>query len=544
MKGRSSCSRPTGGQASTCSGDASILGHPDGLARSWAALANPNAGEVLVSAAEGFEFTDLGGGHHVGGGSHGSLVTGDSEVPLLTVGVGAAPGSGQRMSIVDVAPLVLAHFGVDAARVRARPGGMTRYSRAEHDGPPRTSPSQGAAQRVGSALGTRSNWEQLGKFCVVGASGYLVNLAVYATLLKWAGVHYLPAAVGSFLVAVASNYTWNRLWTFRGQRGGVAYQGLRFLVVSTVALGANLARPLRARRGGTGRAPGPGGRDRASSRRSTSSGTSSGRSAGDEACGGCGRPRLRSRRPRRAPAAAAADADGPATTDDDEHEPARASPFAPETAGPRMTERAVVAAFLDVPKVAALARALSRRNPTTDATFDEATRRWTVKVWSGKAGQIALGKVEDGDGRVSEAWTGPQVAWGMARGRVGSFGGKVLNAWWMWIPLSVVFFVGLADWRRLLSWHTARPARAALVRPLALVLQPWRGLPECRRSPRHRSATCSSACAGSGFAGARPLPRSSGRSGCSRRSPSFSAGSASASTSRRLGESSTSATPA
>ena len=70
-----------------CTGDASILGYPDALARTWAALANPNAGEVIVSAAEGHEFTDLGGGHHIGGGSHGSLVTGDTEVPLLTVGV-------------------------------------------------------------------------------------------------------------------------------------------------------------------------------------------------------------------------------------------------------------------------------------------------------------------------------------------------------------------------------------------------------------------------------------------------------------------------
>jgi hypothetical protein len=89
------------------SGDASILGHPDALTRAWAALANPNAGEVLVSAAEGHEFTDLGGGHHVGGGSHGSLVAGDTEVPLLTVGV-----EGTARSIVDVAPLVLSHFGV------------------------------------------------------------------------------------------------------------------------------------------------------------------------------------------------------------------------------------------------------------------------------------------------------------------------------------------------------------------------------------------------------------------------------------------------
>ena len=54
------------------------------------------------------------------------------------------------------------------------------------------------------------------------------------------GLHYLVAATCSFLVAVTNNYAWNRLWTFRGQRGHVAYQGLRFLVVSTCALAANL----------------------------------------------------------------------------------------------------------------------------------------------------------------------------------------------------------------------------------------------------------------------------------------------------------------
>jgi len=90
-------------------GDASILDHPDALSRAWTALRNPNAGDVLVSAAPGHEFTDLGGGHHVGGGSHGSLTLGDSEVPLLTAGL-----EGTAASIVDVAPLVLSHFGVGA----------------------------------------------------------------------------------------------------------------------------------------------------------------------------------------------------------------------------------------------------------------------------------------------------------------------------------------------------------------------------------------------------------------------------------------------
>ena len=105
-----------------------------------------------------------------------------------------------------------------------------------------TAPSASAAlARTRGALGRRENWLQLMRFCLVGASGYVVNLAVYTLLLKGVGVHYLLAATGSFLVAVTSNYTWNRLWTFRGQRGHVAYQGLRFLVVSTIALAVNLA---------------------------------------------------------------------------------------------------------------------------------------------------------------------------------------------------------------------------------------------------------------------------------------------------------------
>ncbi len=97
-----------------------------------------------------------------------------------------------------------------------------------------------ALARTRVALGRGANWLQLIRFCAVGASGYVVNLAVYTLLLRGVELHYLLAATGSFLVAVTNNYTWNRLWTFRGQRGHVAYQGLRFLVVSTLALSANL----------------------------------------------------------------------------------------------------------------------------------------------------------------------------------------------------------------------------------------------------------------------------------------------------------------
>jgi len=103
-----------------------------------------------------------------------------------------------------------------------------------------TTPRELPRGRVDAALRHRGNWEQLVKFCVVGATGYVVNLIVYTLLLEGAGFHYVPAAIGSFLVAVTNNYVWNRLWTFRGQRGHVVFQGLRFLVVSTIALGANL----------------------------------------------------------------------------------------------------------------------------------------------------------------------------------------------------------------------------------------------------------------------------------------------------------------
>jgi putative flippase GtrA len=88
-------------------------------------------------------------------------------------------------------------------------------------------------------LSSVHNWQQLGKFAVVGAVGYVINLAVYGALIG-AGFHYLGAAVCSFLVAVTSNYTWNRFWTFRAQRGHVGVQGMRFFIVSVASLGANL----------------------------------------------------------------------------------------------------------------------------------------------------------------------------------------------------------------------------------------------------------------------------------------------------------------
>lgn len=79
---------------------------------------------------------------------------------------------------------------------------------------------------------------QFARFCAVGASGYAVNLAVYAALLQ-AGLHYLAAAAIAFLVAAGSNYVWNRTWTFHSSGAPVLGQGARALVVSALSLGAN-----------------------------------------------------------------------------------------------------------------------------------------------------------------------------------------------------------------------------------------------------------------------------------------------------------------
>jgi putative flippase GtrA len=98
----------------------------------------------------------------------------------------------------------------------------------------------GLRARATHALRQRHNWEQLAKFCVVGISGYIVNLAVYTALLNGANWHYRAAATGSFIVAVTNNYLWNRLWTFRHARGHFGFQGLRFLVVALIAYVGNL----------------------------------------------------------------------------------------------------------------------------------------------------------------------------------------------------------------------------------------------------------------------------------------------------------------
>jgi Glycosyltransferase family 87 len=81
----------------------------------------------------------------------------------------------------------------------------------------------------------------------------------------------------------------------------------------------------------------------------------------------------------------------------------------------------------------------------------EKPTQWQIGYFSGER-EVAQVLVDDPSATVDESWTGDQVAWQMARGYGGSFGHK-LNAPYVWIPLCVIFFVGLLDWRR--PWRVA-----------------------------------------------------------------------------------------
>lgn len=108
--------------------------------------------------------------------------------------------------------------------VRPRPHGAVRLDR-----------------RVARGARDRANWWQLGRFAVVGASGYVVNLTVFALALHLLGTDYRVAAVLAFAVAVVNNFWWNRHWTFGARGGHAGFQAARFFTISVTAFLVNLA---------------------------------------------------------------------------------------------------------------------------------------------------------------------------------------------------------------------------------------------------------------------------------------------------------------
>jgi putative flippase GtrA len=96
------------------------------------------------------------------------------------------------------------------------------------------------ARRIGAGTRKPENWVQLFQFGLVGASGYVVNLIVFAIAVGPGDLHYIPAAVVAFCVAVTNNFWWNRHWTFDARHGHAGFQAMRFFTVSVAALVVNL----------------------------------------------------------------------------------------------------------------------------------------------------------------------------------------------------------------------------------------------------------------------------------------------------------------
>jgi hypothetical protein len=201
--------------------------------------------------------------------------------------------------------------------------------------------------------------------------------------------------------------------------------------------------------------------------------------------------------------------------------------FTPKGGPAQLSEKRVTAIFLRDDKVADWLDRYPRRDLVTDATFDKDRRDWGIGVWSSAAGEIATGRVDDETGAVTEAWTGPQVAWKMARGSSGAFGGREINSLPIWLGLCVIFLIGLADFRKPLTMRNLD-----LVVLLSFSVSLWffnRG-DIFTAVPLRQWRTCSRGWSGRpGTVGPSAGVRF-GRSGCSPRRRSSSSDSASAST--------------
>jgi putative flippase GtrA len=91
--------------------------------------------------------------------------------------------------------------------------------------------------RVRLGVTRPKNWLQLVRFAAVGATGYVVNLGVFAACVHVLGIDYHLAAVIAFVVSVVNNFWWNRHWTFDARHDHAGRQGARFFAVSLVAFG-------------------------------------------------------------------------------------------------------------------------------------------------------------------------------------------------------------------------------------------------------------------------------------------------------------------
>jgi putative flippase GtrA len=103
-----------------------------------------------------------------------------------------------------------------------------------------------------------ANWLQLIRFGIVGASGFVLNLVLYALFVHVLSIDYHLAAILSWTISAGNNFVLNRHWTFDGRHENaraIHGQGVRFLLVSLVALGVDLLLLMAFVDGGLGKVP-------------------------------------------------------------------------------------------------------------------------------------------------------------------------------------------------------------------------------------------------------------------------------------------------
>jgi putative flippase GtrA len=91
--------------------------------------------------------------------------------------------------------------------------------------------------RVRHGVRRGHNWRQLLRFVTVGASGYVVNLGVFAVCVHLLAIDYRVSSVIAFVFSVVNNFWLNRHWTFDATHGHPIFQGARFFAVSLLAFG-------------------------------------------------------------------------------------------------------------------------------------------------------------------------------------------------------------------------------------------------------------------------------------------------------------------
>jgi putative flippase GtrA len=93
------------------------------------------------------------------------------------------------------------------------------------------------------SLAQRRGLRQFVKFAIVGASGFLVNFALFTLLQRLMPNHdrplpplqYYTIFSLAFMAGGVSNYYLNRIWTFRST-GHAVREGAQFLSVSLISL--------------------------------------------------------------------------------------------------------------------------------------------------------------------------------------------------------------------------------------------------------------------------------------------------------------------